>query len=43
MKRRDFFKSSMLAAGSVAVTRASGLNQPEENFPETKGLSKYAT
>jgi 2-methylcitrate dehydratase PrpD len=42
MKRRDFFKSSMLAAGSVAVTRASGLNQPEENFPETKGLSKYA-
>src|ERR1700686_5348805 len=42
MKRRDFFKSSMLAAGSVAVTRASGLNQPEEQFPETKGLSKSA-
>jgi hypothetical protein len=44
MKRRNFFKSSMLAAaGGTAVTRAGGLNQPEENFPETKGLSKYAT
>ncbi len=41
MKRRDFFKSSILAAGSVAVTAEGALGQPEDKFPETNGLSKY--
>ena len=47
MKRRDFVKSSMLAAGSVAaagsvtILPVHGSSRPEAKFPEIKGLTKY--
>ena len=45
MKRRDFVKSSMLAAGSVAaagsvtILPVHGSSRPEAKFPEITGLT----